>query len=133
MASAEYEIESVIITKLEASATFAGIPVEHWTEDEDTVAKANRLKVKADPGIPAVQPYNPIATVPVWRTTVTVEAQFHGSDTTFEAWRVAIDATVKNGVSDVIKIGPPTGGAIFDGPNKRRTISRTFDVVYRYT
>lgn len=133
MASAEYEVESVIIAKLQASATFSGVPVEHWTEDTSTVSKGNRITVKADSSIPAVQPYNPIATVPVWRTVVTVSAQTDGTETAFENWREAIDATVKNGVGDVVKIGPPTGGAIFDGPANRRTMTRTFEVVYRYT
>jgi hypothetical protein len=131
MASAEYEIESVIIAKLAASGTFTGIDIEHWTEDESTVTKANRLTVKVDPKTPAVPPYNPIATVPVWRSTITVSAQHNGTDTTFDAWREAVDSVVKNGVGDVIKICPPDGGGIFDGPTKRRTLTRTFPVVFR--
>jgi hypothetical protein len=142
MASAEYNIESLVIAILQASATFTSVPVEHWVEDEDTTAKANRLTVRVEPRIPMAARRRPDITAEVWQAPLTISAQHKDGETALDDWRAAIDAAITgtppagvvttatslfpNGVT----IDNPDGGAIFDGSTKRRTLIRTFRVVF---
>src|SRR5688572_11049809 len=94
MASAEYNIESLVIAILQASATFTGVPVEHWVEDENTVEKANRLTVKVEQATPKVGPSRPNKKAPVWESVITIHVQHAGTDTEFDTWRAAIDGAM---------------------------------------
>jgi hypothetical protein len=145
MASAEYNIESLVIAILEASATFSGVSVEHHVEDESTTAKMSRVTVKADPATPKAEAFRPDRKAPVWQSVINIEVQHVGVDTTFDAWRDAIDdammpasfaagivTTATSLFPNGIVIESANGGAVFDGPDKRRSVTRTFPVVFRY-
>lgn len=144
MASAEYNIESIVIAILEDSATFAVGDVVHHVEDDSTVSKGNRLTVKVDPMTPKVTSHRPDKKAPVWQSTITISAQHGGSETDFDTWRDAIDdammpTTYAASVVTLatthfpngIVIEPASGGTIFDAPSNRRTLTRTFPVVFR--
>jgi hypothetical protein len=145
MASAEYNLETLVIAILTASATFSGVDIEHHSEDESTTGKNNRLTVRADPATPKVAAFRPDRKAPVWQSVVTITAQGSMADTTFDAWWDAIDdammpasfsaglITTATGLfPNGIVIESASGGSVFDGPSKRRTLTRTFPVVFRY-
>lgn len=144
MASPEYNIESIVIAILEDSATFAVGDVVHHVEDDSTASKGNRLTVKVDPMTPKVAAHRPDKKAPVWQSVITISAQNNGTETTFDTWRDSIDdaimpATYAASVITLatthfpngIVIEPANGGAVFDGPSDRRTLTRTFPVVFR--
>lgn len=144
MASDEYNIESLVIAILEDSATFSGVAVEHWVEDDATVSKGNRLTVKVDPMTPKVAAHRPDKKAPVWQSTITISAQHGGSETDFDGWRDAIDAAMMpaayaasvvtlagTSFPNGIVIESASGGDVFDAPGNRRTMTRTFPVVFR--
>lgn len=143
MASAEYNIESLVIAILQASATFTSVPVEHHVEDEATTEKGSRLTVKAENATPKVGPSRPNKKAPVWESVVTINVQHAGTDTEFDTWRAAIDAAMMPATYPApvitsanslfpngIIIESANGGVIFDASEKRRKAARTFPVVF---
>lgn len=144
MASPEYNIETLVIAILVDSATFTADQVCHHVEDDSTAERGNRITVKVDPMTPKVHAFRPDRKPPVWQSVITISMQTNGSETTFDSWRDSIDDAMMPSeyaalivtqsatlFPNGIIIEPASGGGQFDGNSDRRTLTRTYPVVFR--
>ena len=141
MASDEYNIETLVIAILADSATFSGVSIEHHAEDADTVSKGDRITVKCEPKTPMLERRKMTLAPAVWQAQVEVSMLASNSETTWDSWRDAVDAALTGAVpasvttsADAlfshIYLESPSGGGQFNGPDKRRTLTRSLRAVF---
>lgn len=143
MSSPEHNIESLVIAVLGEHATFSGVNIEHHSADASTVEKANRLIVKCDAPNSDIKARKTTLPPYSWQAQVTVTAVAKSAKDTWDNWRAAIDeallADASQDVKDTadslfswVETETPDGGGEDEGPDKRRTFTRSFRVLFTH-
>jgi hypothetical protein len=152
MASAENNIESIVIAALQSGA-LAAVMIRHHDDDRDTLISdddaidegPSRIVVKCEPPIPHIPGRKPSAPAAIMEAQVTITARGTFGDKTadqFDAWASAVDSLLAAPVAAAVTLATthfphglefdnPNQGMRWEGVSETRTRTRTFRAIYK--